>query len=98
MFPYGFPLHPRTCKFGIVNGNAAPGQSGISLTTLAYIVTKCRCQCHVPALNNVGPVLIEASEITRFLGGPSGDSYDSTLPDFGTPLVNVHGISDAAQQ
>jgi hypothetical protein len=75
MFPYGFPLHPRTCKFGIVNGNAAPGQIGlsvISLTTLAYVVAK----CHVPALKNVGPVLIEASEITPFLGDPSGDSYD----------------------
>jgi hypothetical protein len=27
-------------------------------------------------LKNVGPVLIEASEITPFLGDPSGDSYD----------------------
>ena len=60
-----------------MNGNAAPGQiglSGISLTTLAYVVAK----CHVPALKNVGPVLIEASEITPFLGDPSGDSYYST--------------------
>jgi hypothetical protein len=71
-----------------------PGDAPLTNDTVAYINTK----CHVPASINVGPILLDASELTALAGDPSHADYEKGLPDFKSPSVVGLGFVDGPVQ
>ena len=71
-----------------------PGDAPLTNDTVAYVNTK----CHVPASINVGPILLDASELTALTGDPSHADYEKGLPDFKSPSVVGLGFVDSPVQ
>ncbi|KAH9985582.1 hypothetical protein BJV77DRAFT_1162000 [Russula vinacea] len=71
-----------------------PGDAPLANDTVAYVNAK----CHVPASITVGPILLDASELTALAGDPSHADYEKGLPDFKSPSVVGLGFVDGPVQ
>ena len=60
-----------------------PGDVPLANNTVVYINAK----CHIPASIKIGPILLNASEVTALTSDPSHVDYEKGLPDFKPPCV-----------
>jgi hypothetical protein len=71
-----------------------PNDKPLPIDTVAYV----DASCHVPASMALGPILLDATEITGLAGDPTSPDYEKNLPDFKSPRVVGLGIVDGPVQ